>query len=126
MPNRPPSSSRSAVVSISGKSGGEALPRRGSSTVSPNRRANATCPAWSSRCPRKNTTFHRSTADLIAATTVSSRSAARSTPLISAPMCPATGFTSTPASRTASSVIGLSVVMRTPLVVGVVVPTGRS
>ena len=114
------------MVSISGKSGGEALPRRGSATVSPNRRANATCPAWSSRCPRKNTTFQRSTAALIAATTASSRSAARSTPLISAPMCPATGFTSTPASHAASSVIGLSVVMSAPLVVGVYLPSRRS
>lgn len=49
MPNFPPSSSRSAVVSTSGKSGGEAPPRLRSTTGSPNRRAKPTCPAWSSR-----------------------------------------------------------------------------
>ncbi|WP_449488340.1 hypothetical protein [Streptomyces purpurascens] len=41
-------------------------------------------------------------------------------------MRPATGLTSTPASRAASSVIGLSVVMSAPLVVGVVRPSRRS
>lgn len=116
IPKRPPSSSRSAVVSISGKPAGEALPRRGRTTGSPKRRANATCPAWSRRWSRKNTTFQRSTADRTAATCAASRPAARSTPRISAPMCPATGSTSIPVvpsvAVSLALSLALSVVMR--------------
>lgn len=60
---------------------------------------------------RKNTTFQRSTVSLISATRESSSGAARSTPVISAPMCPATGLTATPAMRSGRSAEVLSVVM---------------
>src|SRR5439155_17761406 len=63
----------------------------------------ARCTAWSRCCPRKNTTFHRSSADRIVLTTVSSSGPDRSTPVISAPMWPAIGRTSIPG--TVASVI---------------------